>query len=127
MPADPIDTEAREQLRDVGGRLGAHDKVAAVLEEAAKNADTPGMQGEILMEVAKIHHHVLPNAARAEEVYRQGLGLDEDDAEMALPAAEALEGLYSDAGEHQKLVEMLRLRIRLDQNGDVRLELMGRV
>lgn len=126
-PLDPLDVDARKRLLDIGRRLGAQARVAAVLEQASERADTPGMRGEILMEVARIHEDQLGSPERAEATYRKVLEIDPDDAELALPAARALERLYVASSEHQKLRETLRTQIRLEESAEVRQELEGRL
>jgi golgin subfamily B member 1 len=127
VPSEPLDVEARSRLLDIGRRLGAQARVAGVLESASDRADTPGMRGEILTDVAKIYEEQLGNSGKAEETYRKVLELDPDDAQLALPAARALERLYVASGAHEKLRDTLRTQIRLEQGGEVRSELEGRL
>ena len=127
VPLEPLDVEARNRLLEIGRRVGVQARVAGVLEKASERADTPGMRGEILMEVARIYEDQLNNAEKAEATYRKVLELDPDDAELALPAARALERLYVTANEHEKLRETLRTQIRLEKSTEVRQELEGRL
>ncbi|HWZ92099.1 MAG TPA: hypothetical protein VNW92_24720, partial [Polyangiaceae bacterium] len=127
VPADPLDMDARKRLLDIGRRLSAHERVAEVLTEAAERAETPTLRGEILMQVASICEDLLSDRARAERVYRRVLGLDESDPELVLPAARALERIYIAAGENAKLAEMLRVQVKLEQDGAIRRELFGRL
>src|SRR5690606_31047031 len=64
---------------------------------------------------------------RCEGVYRQVLELAPDDPSIALPAARALERFYLTSGKHRELAEMLRAQVRLEEQGDVRRELRGRL
>src|SRR5690606_23292826 len=64
VPADPLDVDARTRLLEVGRRLGRHERVAAVLEQSAERADTPGLKGEILMKVAGIYAGVVGDRDR---------------------------------------------------------------
>jgi tetratricopeptide (TPR) repeat protein len=127
VPADPLDAEARERLQQIGRRVGAHERVAEVLAEAAERADTRGMRGEILMQVARIYEDLLGDTRRAEATYRRVLELDPDDAELALPAARALGRIYVASGEHEKLAEILRSEVKLEQDGEARRDLLGRL
>jgi tetratricopeptide (TPR) repeat protein len=127
VPLEPLDVEARGRLVEIGRRLGKEAQVATVLENASDRADTPGMRGEILTQVAGIYENQLGNAERAEATHRKVLELDPDDAELALPAARALERLYTASGAHDKLRDTLRTQIRLEERGDVRQELEGRL
>jgi tetratricopeptide (TPR) repeat protein len=125
VPLDPVDADARDRLLEIGRRVGAHARVAEVLTQSAERADTPGLKGEILMRVARIYQQLLSDQARAEQIYRRILELDENDAELALPAARALEKIYLAADQHDRLADMLRVQVRLEQDPATRSELLG--
>ena len=127
VPADPLDVDARKRLQEIGRRLSANERVAEVLTESAERAEGETLRGEILMQVASICEELLSDRARAERVYRRVLVLDENDAELVLPAARALERIYIAEGENAKLAEMLRVQVKLEQGGAVRRELFGRL
>jgi len=127
VPADPLDVDARKRLLEIGRRLGMNERVAEVLTEAAERASSLPLRGEILMQVASICEELLGDRARAERVYRRVLVLDEADAELALPAARALERIYIASAEHAKLAEMLRIQVKLEQGGAHRAQLFGRL
>jgi golgin subfamily B member 1 len=127
VPADPLDVEARSRLLEIGRREGAHQRVADVLARSADQADTPGMKGEILMQVASIYEDLIHDPEQAERAYRRVLELDESDPELVLPAARALERIYVAGGQNAKLAEALRIQVRLDQDGDARKQLLGRL
>ncbi len=127
VPLDPLDMESRERLLEIGRRVGSHERVAEVLGQAADHADTPGMKGEILMQVAQIYEDLLGDADKAEQTYRRIMTLDENDAELVLPAARALERIYIGRGDHDKLAEVLRTQVAMEQDGDVRRDLLGRL
>ncbi|MFO0572016.1 MAG: hypothetical protein U0263_40710, partial [Polyangiaceae bacterium] len=127
VPMDPLDGDARERLVDIGRRSGAHARVAEVLDRSASAADTAGLKGEILMQVAHIYEELLSDASRAEDCYRRVLALDESDAELTLPAARALERIYVSSGQHAKLADMLRTQVKLEQEGEKRREIFGRL
>lgn len=127
VPLDPLDADARDRLVDIGRRTGAHRRVAEVLDRAAEKADTNGLRGEILMRTAAIYDEQLNDSDRAEETYRRVLGLDESDQELVLPAARALEHIYVASGQHKKLSEVLETQVKLEQDGQQRRELFGRL
>jgi tetratricopeptide (TPR) repeat protein len=101
--------------------------VAEVLGKASDKADTSAIKGEILTAVARIYEELLADPSRAEATYRRILKLDENDAELVLPAAKALERIYVAGGESNKLAEMLRLQVQNEQDGATRRELFGRL
>jgi tetratricopeptide (TPR) repeat protein len=127
VPMDPLDTEARARLLEIGRRVSAHERVADVLTRAQEKADTAAVKGDILSAVARIYEELLADPQRAEATYRRILKLDEADAELTLPAAKALERIYVASNESQKLAEMLRLQVQHEQDGATRRELFGRL
>ncbi|MCE7890335.1 MAG: hypothetical protein DYH12_11650 [Sorangiineae bacterium PRO1] len=127
VPLDPLDGDSRTRLIEIGRRTGAHARVAEVLDRAAEKADTAGLRGEILMKAAAIHEDLLSDPARAEDTYKRVLALDESDAELVLPAARALERIYVASNQHKKLAEVLKTQVALEQEGDKRRELFGRL
>ncbi len=127
VPIDPLDVDARGRLLDIGKRVGAHERLVEVLSQSADRADTPGIQGEILMRVAQVCADQVGDVERAEATYRRVLGLDEHDAELVLPAARALERIYLSTQQHEKLAEMLKTQVRLEQDPDTRSEILGRL
>ncbi len=127
VPADPLDVDARKRLLEIGRRLSQNERVAEVLTEAAERAENEPLRGEILMQVANIYEELLNDKTRAERVYRRVLVLDEEDRDLVLPAARALERIYISGNENAKLAEMLRVQVKLVQEGQVRRELFGRL
>lgn len=127
VPLDPLDLESRQRVLEVGTRLGAYESLADVLLRTAKRADTPGMQGEILMQVGRIQEDHLGQRDEAEKTYQRVLNLDENDADLVLPAARALEAIYSSSDQNQKLAEMLRVQVRLEADSEERAQLLARL
>jgi tetratricopeptide (TPR) repeat protein len=127
VPLAPDDEHARSRLLDIARRTGAHDQAAEVLLAAAKGAQAPQPKGEILMSVAKIFEDLLDKPARAEEVYRQVLDLDRADPALALPAAKALERIYMGGNHAKELAEVLRAQVELEESGDARRTIWGRL
>ncbi|MBN1609318.1 MAG: tetratricopeptide repeat protein [Polyangiaceae bacterium] len=127
VPVDPIDTHARDRLLDIGKRLGEHEHVAQVLTTAADVAHDPGVKGEILTRVARIYQDSLHDVARAESTYRRVLVLDENAADLVLPAARALRGIYESTGQNEELADVLRTEVRLEQNAETRCDLLGKL
>jgi tetratricopeptide (TPR) repeat protein len=127
LPLDPSDVAARDRLSEIGKRLGAHERVASVLTQAAEAATAPALRSEILMSVAELYEVMLGDHARAESVYQAALAIAPDDAELALPPARALERLYSGSGKHAELAGMLVVEVGLEQNVERRRELLARL
>jgi len=127
VPLDPVDGRARSRLMDIGRRVGAHEKIATVLTEAADLSLTSDVRGAILMEVASIYRDHLSDVERAEAVYRRVLEIDPSDPNLVLPAGRALEEIYAGLGNHGALVEVLRIEVKLEDEGRRRAEIYGRL
>jgi tetratricopeptide (TPR) repeat protein len=127
VPITPADDEARKRLLEIAGRTGAHERTATVLLEAADAAEAPQPRADILNAVAAVYEGPLKDPARAEQIYRRVIQLGPEDAMLALPAARALERIYVAAGKSAELAEMLGLQVKLEESGDVRRDLLGRL
>jgi tetratricopeptide (TPR) repeat protein len=126
LPLSPDDAAARARFLEIGRRLGASERAAEVLQATAKAADAPQPRAEILTDVAKIFE-ASGAPDRALSVWREILALDPEDVPLALPAAQALERLYEAAGKTKELCEVLALQVKLEDNGDTRRALLGRL
>jgi tetratricopeptide (TPR) repeat protein len=127
VPMEPEDGSIRQRFVEIGRRLADHEKVAAVLTAAADASKTPATRGEILMEVARICEDLLEDEARAEKVYRRVAEIDETDAALVIPAAQALGRIYASKGRHEDLAGALGLEVKLETDGARRRELYERI
>lgn len=127
VPLDPTDAQARERLVGIGRRIGAQERVAEVLTQAASGSVDSATGGSILMEVASIYRDQLSNAVRAEAIFRRVLAIDPEDPDLVLPAAHALEEIYAAAANRAALVEMLRVQVKLENDTARRREILGRL
>lgn len=126
LPLSPGDVEARQRYLEIATRLGKRAEAAEVLMAAAKNADAPQPRAEILGEVARIHEEA-GRVDRSEGVFRQVLELAPEDPSIALPATRALERIYLAGGKYGELAGILRAQVKLEEQADVRRELLGRL
>jgi tetratricopeptide (TPR) repeat protein len=126
LPLSPGDLEARQRYLEIATRLGKLDEAADVLVAAAKNADAPQPRAEILGDVAKIYEGS-GLVDRSESVHRQVLDLAPEDPSIALPATRALERIYLAGGKNVELAGVLRVQVKLEEQADVRRELLGRL
>jgi tetratricopeptide (TPR) repeat protein len=127
VPLEPTDVPARDRLTEIGRRLGAHDRVAEVLTQAAQAAEEPRLRSEILMQVASLCETMLGDLPRAESLYQKALAIDPQNAELALPAARALERLYTAWGNHRALADALATEVSLESDADARRQLLARL
>ena len=126
LPLSPGDVEARQRYLEIATRLGKREEAAEVLMAAAKNADAPQPRAEILGDVARIHEEA-GRVDRSEGVFRQVFELAPEDPSIALPATRALERIYLAGGKYGELAGILRAQVKLEEKGDVRRELLGRL
>jgi tetratricopeptide (TPR) repeat protein len=127
VPLDADDVRARQRMLEIARRIGAHERAAHVLLESAAAAEAPVPRAEVLTEVARMYENLLGDPARAEGVYRQVLAIAPEDAAIALPAARALERIYSSSGKNAELARILEIEVKLEDNADARRELYGRL
>jgi tetratricopeptide (TPR) repeat protein len=127
LPLDPEDSRARQRMLEIARRLGAHERAAGVLTATAAAAAAPMPRAEILMDVARLYENQLGDVGRADAVYRQVLQLAPDDANITLPACRSLERIYSASGDSQKLCDVLRLQVPLEDDAAARKEIRGRL
>jgi tetratricopeptide (TPR) repeat protein len=127
MPLEPDDTQIRQRLLAVGKRLGEHRRMAESLVATAARSSSPPARGEILMHAAALFRDRLEEPARAEEVYRQILAIDPDDAELVVPAAKALAEIYQEETAYQKLAEVLSIQVKLVDDAGERADLYARI
>jgi tetratricopeptide (TPR) repeat protein len=127
LPLDPDDARARQRTLEIARRLGSLERAAGVLTATAAAATAPMQRAEILMDLARIYESQLDDARRADAVYLQVLQLAPDDATIALPACRSLERLYAASGDNRQLAEILRIEVRLEDDGTARRELRGRL
>ena len=126
LPLSPGDVEARARFLEISERLGKRDDAATILLAAAEAADAPQPRAEILGDVARIYEET-NQVERSEAIHRQVLGLAPEDPSIALPATRALERIYAANDRPKDLVEVLRKQVDLEERGDVRRELLGRL
>jgi hypothetical protein len=78
------------------------------------------------MQVASLCETMLGDLPRAESLYQQALAIDPKNAELALPAARALERLYTAWGNHRALADALATEVGLETDADARRQLLAR-
>jgi tetratricopeptide (TPR) repeat protein len=127
VPLAPTDDEARKRLLAISRRIGAHERAAGVLLEAAEVAEAPQPRADILRDVASIYEEQIKDPSRAEGIHRRVLEIDPDDAALALPAAQALERIYAASGRNAELAKMLGVQVALESHAEKRRELLARL
>ncbi|HEX4352324.1 MAG TPA: hypothetical protein VHZ95_05405, partial [Polyangiales bacterium] len=126
VPLAPEDGHARARLLELARKVGAYEEAVRVLAQAAEAA-TPTARAEILGDLARVYEQSLNDPKRAEEVYRQLIALDPEDAGVVLPAARALARILSAAGRNSELAQMLQLQTKLETDAMVRRDLLAQL
>ncbi len=126
LPLSPGDVEARSRFLEIARRLGRVDDAAEVLTVAAKNADAPQPRADILGDVARLFEQT-NQTERAEAAHRQVLDLAPEEPSIALPAARALERVYTAGRRFKDLADVLRVQVKLEDSAEERRELLARL
>src|SRR5690606_20404404 len=92
-PLDPSDSDLRGRLVDSGRRLGRSEKVVEVLLVAAEATGEPSLKAEILLQAATVQADTLDDLAGAEATYTRVVDLKDDEPDLALSAARAIESM----------------------------------
>ncbi|MEO8874767.1 MAG: hypothetical protein ABI461_04195, partial [Polyangiaceae bacterium] len=126
VPLAPEDGHARARLLELARKVGAYEETVRVLAEAAAAA-TLTARAEILAELARVYEQSLNDPKRAEDVYKQLIAIDPEDAGVVLPAARALGRILSAAGRSSELAEILRVQTKLETDAVVRRDLLAQL
>jgi tetratricopeptide (TPR) repeat protein len=126
VPLSPEDGHARARLLELARKVGAYEEAVRVLAQAAEAA-TPAARAEILGDLARVYEQSLNDSKRAEEVYRQLIAIDPEDAGVVLPAARALARILSASGRNGELAQMLKLQTKLETDAMVRRDLLAQL
>lgn len=109
-------------LDRLAGQAGRRKEQAAVLEAVVPELFDGDLQVEVTRRVAELQRHELGSAERAREMYVKVLELRSDDAQSLL----ALEELYEQAGDAERLLEILERRSEIAEDEDERRTLAYR-
>ncbi|MFW5920844.1 MAG: tetratricopeptide repeat protein, partial [Polyangiales bacterium] len=128
VEADPADGQAREHLARLAAERGAQRERAAVLERVVEGAeDTPYLQSELLLELARLWDEQERDVDAAERSYMRLIRVDADNPDVVLPASRALERIHLEKGNVTELAEDLRRQIRFEHDQEVRSRLLVRL
>jgi golgin subfamily B member 1 len=110
-----LDAHAEKALSEaerLGGALGRHDDLIAMYQRLAEKRDPSDVAGiaDLLSRAARLCKAHVPDRKVAIDAWRRVLDLDSTNARTGAPAAEALESLYTEAGDIPGLVHVLRTK-----------------
>jgi tetratricopeptide (TPR) repeat protein len=112
LDLDPQATRALAEAERLGEKLGRHADLIAMYQRLADKRDPSDVAGiaDLLSRAARLCKAHLPDRQAAIVAWRRVLDLDPTNAQTGGPAAEALETLYSEAGDIAGLVHVLRTK-----------------
>ncbi|MET0343445.1 MAG: hypothetical protein ABW252_20710 [Polyangiales bacterium] len=113
----PSDPEVLDALSRLYRQTGSHAELLGVTLERAKHADSPTARRMLMAEAAGIAHVQLNDLALAEHHYAAVFA----DDPSHLEAAQALEEIYADTGDREKLITLLERRLA-EHEGPARAE-----
>jgi tetratricopeptide (TPR) repeat protein len=119
---DPRWDHAIEEAERLARATASWDELVAVYTRALDKHTDKEVRRQTLLRLARVFEVELQDAARAVETLLRVLEIEAKDAD----ALAALDRLYLGAGMYDELVEILRRRIEVTQDGDEQLELYFR-
>jgi len=116
---DPDDASPLDSLDALHTMVGDWRGLVDVLTRKVERAYEPAERGELLRRAGSVLEELLGDRDGAIEAYRRATHEDETD----VIAFEALDRLYTQAAEPQKLMEVLRSRVALEEDPSLRVEI----
>ncbi|HEY4186369.1 MAG TPA: tetratricopeptide repeat protein [Polyangia bacterium] len=129
LVADPTHKTALAEAERLAESLGRWTELVDLYQEAAFRRDASDLQGraDLLSRAAKLYAGRIGNRRAAIDAWKLVLNLDPESPETGKPAADALEGLYSDTGNVAALVRILRQQVGWADTLEARKALLFRV
>ncbi len=115
---DPDDASPLDALEALHTMVGDWRGMVGVLERKVERAYDPVERGEVLRRAGSVAEDLLGDRAQAIALYRRAANEDDTDA----VALESLDRLYSEAGDHEHLGEVLKRRLDIEQDVDARVD-----
>jgi tetratricopeptide (TPR) repeat protein len=113
---DPSPLDALEALHTM---VGDWRGLVAVLERKVQRSYDPVERGDLLRRAGSVLEELLGDRGAAIQFYSQAVQEDPNDA----VALESLDRLYTDTGDHAALADVLKRRLALEQDSDLRVEI----
>jgi tetratricopeptide (TPR) repeat protein len=120
LRADPTDTDARKQLRQLAVRSSRHDLHAQALIAAAEACEEESLRVAVLAEAALLHRTVLNDPTTAIDLYTHALNSTEAEAAVALAAAHSLNELLQQSERAEERLGVLERLAKLEPSSAVR-------
>ena len=111
LEVDPDDTSALDALEALHTMVGDWRGLVELLERKVERSYEPTVRAELLRRAGSVVEELLGDATGAIELYRRAS--QEDDTDVV--ALEALDRLYTAAGDFEALADVLRRRLDLEE------------
>ncbi len=118
---DPDAEASRVALVELYDATESFEKLAANLEQLAEITPNFEKQIQYFLQLGDTYFHELQDFENAQNAYRQVLELDPTEER----AVDALQTLYGEAGEWEKLIDILGMRASLHPEEDGQLKLIS--
>ncbi|MEK6606105.1 MAG: hypothetical protein AABZ30_00420, partial [Myxococcota bacterium] len=122
---DPSSAQAADEMERLAELTGGWEDLAARHVDLLEAVTEPSIRRALLLRLGRVFEEEMRDVERAEGAYRVALETDPSDADTL----ERLDHLYTEAGMHAQLAEVLarRVEISVDPDAAVALELrLGR-
>ncbi|WP_053234138.1 tetratricopeptide repeat protein [Sandaracinus amylolyticus] len=115
---DPEDASPLDALEALHTMVGDWRGMVDVLKRKVDRSYDPVERGELLRRAGSVMEDLLGDRGGAIVIYKQAVAEDPNDA----VALESLDRLFSDANDHASLAEVLKRRVELEQEPELRAE-----
>lgn len=120
----PAEAEQRRRLAELARRIGAEERLAALLVTIADGCEQPALSAALLFDAAGVRQHELADAEGAIELHARVLELAVD-GELALSSARELDGLLEAAGRAEQRCQVLERLAELETDTERRRAALG--
>lgn len=123
---DAEDASPLDALEGLHTMVGDWRGLVDVLDRKVERSYDPVERGELLRRAGSVLEDLLADRAGAVQIYRRAVAEDPNDA----VSLESLDRLYTDASDHAALADVLKRRVELEQDADLRAEIglrLGRI
>ena len=127
VEADPTDELARDELARVATVAGKLNERAALLEAVLPRTEDSFTKTKLLAELADLWDVQVGDRDRAIDAYTRLIASDDDNAEVVLGAARALERLHTMAEDYPALADDLRRQVDFEPDLDAKKSLLARL
>jgi tetratricopeptide (TPR) repeat protein len=129
LVADPANPDALTEIERLATSLERFQELVDVYQELAFGRDAADIRGraDLLARAARLYEGRLGNKRAAIDAWKLVLNLDPEGAEIARPAAGALEALYAETGDVAALVRILRMQARWAESAEPRKAILFRI